>query len=346
MMAELESRMKTRSRNQRAGLWQRTLILATCFASTHAMVAHATITTNEIFNHTNIVKDANSVPPSVDYAVYYDCANVKFNERVSDKLIVLCFVKKLTATTTATWVTGGLTIFPNSDRVSTGHFNYAVTTVGMKPGDIATNGLNGGSFWVVLRDENQNGKVGTYRYDSVAGTGLITAEPGEFVGTNEVNCVFTGMPAFPASGTGPVSITSIRISGYEDNDRDGIPDSWQFQYPTTNGYVGGPAGSDYDHDGLTDKQEWIAGTNPTNAASVWRTGLALSNAVAWPSLQGRLYSVSGTTNLAPSSWSPVPGATNLPGTGTNMTWQIATATNSASFYKVDVRLSPDEVVNP
>lgn len=313
--------------------------------------ADAAITTNVIYNHTNVVKDANFVAPSTDRAVYYTCNDVRFNNRETDKGIVALYVKKLSPTNNATQVVGGLTVMSNSFSTEMGHFNSLIGTIGMASGETPTNGLNGGSYRIVLKDENQNGKVGEYIRDSANGNWTITAEPGEFVGTNNANIVITGMPAFPSGGTGPVSIASVRVNGYKDEDHDQIPDYFEAKYsptvpPLQNTFT---QYGDYDQDGVTDLEEWIAGTNPTNRdtfATGYTTGTNGNPQIVWNSLPGRLYDVNASTKLVSPSWFGATDATNLPGTGSNMTWTLALATNPASFYKVDVKLSPDEVVNP
>jgi len=58
---------------------------------------------------------------------------------------------------------------------------------------------------------------------------------------------------------------------------------------------------DTDHDGMNNWQEWIAGTNPTNALSVLKM-LAPSNSISgitvnWESVNNRTYSLQRSTNL-------------------------------------------------
>jgi hypothetical protein len=87
-------------------------------------------------------------------------------------------------------------------------------------------------------------------------------------------------------------------------------------------------------------QEWVANTNPTNAASVLRLTI-LSNsppvAVTFSSSAARLYTLLSCSNLTASSvWTPVPGQTNIPGSGAVFT---LTDTNppAPAFYRVSVR---------
>ena len=84
---------------------------------------------------------------------------------------------------------------------------------------------------------------------------------------------------------------------------------------------------DSDGDGLINWQEYLAGTNPTNASSVFKitAGQARSGGqfvLRWLSVSNRLYDVLRGTNLAAGAGAfiPVPGATNLAGTPPQNTW--------------------------
>jgi len=73
--------------------------------------------------------------------------------------------------------------------------------------------------------------------------------------------------------------------------------------------------ADSDHDGLSNWQEWVAGTNPTNAASVLRLQPPLfapaSVTLTWPSVTNRAYFVERATNLMTWTFSVL--RTNIPG---------------------------------
>jgi sialate O-acetylesterase len=114
----------------------------------------------------------------------------------------------------------------------------------------------------------------------------------------------------------------------------GTPYLWMDQYGLTN-YVADDV-LDQDADGLKTWQEYIAGTNPTNAASVLKAAQAVSDVdvVTWtPVIAGRVYSVHWSTNL-------LTGFTNLAddivlpqGSYTNMTPDA-----KMNCYKIKVRL--------
>ena len=85
-----------------------------------------------------------------------------------------------------------------------------------------------------------------------------------------------------------------------DSDTDGIPDQWETRYfgnlSTAN------STSDYDHDGITDRNEYYAGTVPSLSNSMFAVS-AVSNRVGnslvlqWRSVTNREYSVYLSTNL-------------------------------------------------
>ena len=92
----------------------------------------------------------------------------------------------------------------------------------------------------------------------------------------------------------------------------------QFRLPTD----GSADYSDPDNDGLNNWQEWGAGTDPTNAASVLRllpvAGNLSAVAISWQSLTNRTYFVERSTNLAASpAFQPLAsGIAGRPGTTT------------------------------
>jgi len=89
-----------------------------------------------------------------------------------------------------------------------------------------------------------------------------------------------------------------------DEDGDGLPDDWETAHglnPTVN-----DAALDPDHDGMSNWQEFLAGTDPQNAASVLRLNLAqIAN---MPTLQlnavsNHSYSIQWRPDLATGTWS-------------------------------------------
>jgi hypothetical protein len=139
--------------------------------------------------------------------------------------------------------------------------------------------------------------------------------------------------------------TSLQLTGLVivDTDGDGLPDWWedQFSLSKTNA---ADAALDLDGDGAANVHEFFAGTNPTNAASVFRVvaveregdGVRLT----WSAVGGRSYRVqtNGSVDAPFSDLSPlitVPGA----GESTNNFVDSSAVTDApARFYRV--RLGP------
>ena len=99
---------------------------------------------------------------------------------------------------------------------------------------------------------------------------------------------------------------------------------------------------DSDGDGMNNWQEYLAGTNPTNAGSVFKitSGQVISGAqfiVRWSSVSNRLYDVTRATNLATGAGAfvPLPSATNLAGTPPQNTWTDSVSPAAApGFYRL------------
>ena len=99
---------------------------------------------------------------------------------------------------------------------------------------------------------------------------------------------------------------------------------------------------DSDGNGLNNWQEYLAGTNPTNASSVFKItgGQVLPGGqfvLRWLSVSNRLYDVMRGTNLAAGAGAfvPVPGATNLAGTSPQNTYtDSVSSVSTRAFYRV------------
>jgi hypothetical protein len=145
----------------------------------------------------------------------------------------------------------------------------------------------------------------------------------------------------------PVSQTNMLTAGgtlyfpgnytFLDANHNGISDDWEKAYfgaVTTNR----TQFTDTDGDGITDYAEFIAGTNPTNAASrFYFTGEILPGdnlvQMQWTVVTNRRYQVNVSTNL--SSWGPVTAwlqASNNP----TMNYTVTNSGSGSPFYRVQV----------
>ena len=136
------------------------------------------------------------------------------------------------------------------------------------------------------------------------------------------------------------------VTATDDSVGDGIPDAWRKKYfggtgTTTN--ATSCAAGDPDADGFTNYNEYIADTNPTNAASYFHiAGIANTNttnvAVSFQSSANRRYTLCQTTNLTSGVWNNVPSQSDVPGNGGTTTLTDSSPTNTQRFYRIGVRV--------
>lgn len=120
----------------------------------------------------------------------------------------------------------------------------------------------------------------------------------------------------------------VRLAG-EDSDVDGLEDDWEAAYF---GGLGRDGALDYDMDGHTDRQEFQAGTNPTNDASIlsvlsvsqrwgraWAAGPAgWMSRVSWKSVPGKTYALRYRRGLGADPWQEWPEHVTANATITSM----------------------------
>jgi hypothetical protein len=121
---------------------------------------------------------------------------------------------------------------------------------------------------------------------------------------------------------------------------DGIPNGWK-QYYGLDPLDPSVAGADPDHDGARNLAEYLAGTNPTNAASVFRmVDAVVTNhtdiRIDWTTVGGHRYVVQTKEALNQGIFADSSGAISVAGTGESTTnyIQAGAATNPANFYRV------------
>ncbi|HRI13468.1 MAG TPA: hypothetical protein PLX89_10715 [Verrucomicrobiota bacterium] len=112
----------------------------------------------------------------------------------------------------------------------------------------------------------------------------------------------------------PASLAASGRTWGEDENADGLPDDWQAQFFGANSAGWPSPTADSDHDGVNDRNEFLAGTDPTSAASVLRTRLesnSQGSILFWNTRVGALYQVQWSTNL--KTWNDVGSPRVAPG---------------------------------
>lgn len=110
---------------------------------------------------------------------------------------------------------------------------------------------------------------------------------------------------------GRVSPLSDLVTGSTwgaDLNYDGLPDDWQTLVFGANKANWGSPLRDFDQDGVSDLNEFLAGTNPNDAASVLKMQINSTGQgwrVGWNSVSGLIYKLQGSSNL--SEWADVGG---------------------------------------
>lgn len=121
-----------------------------------------------------------------------------------------------------------------------------------------------------------------------------TAFPGTYPVSFAQLQLYDGSPAPVASHANAGSLTVLPPP--EDQDGDGLPDEWESRFL---GNVGEAGETDTDHDGVSNYQEYIAGTDPASADSVFRIAKLDSQVhggektvlLEWAMQEGRDYQV-------------------------------------------------------
>jgi hypothetical protein len=107
----------------------------------------------------------------------------------------------------------------------------------------------------------------------------------------------------PADFNNARDVFALRL-GSADTDLDGIDDEWEVTYFNT---LDRDGQGDFDSDGAPDRQEFLAGTDPTNQGSIFRV-ITLERAegnsrrILWQAQAGRSYRVQFKNDMNDSFW--------------------------------------------
>jgi hypothetical protein len=130
--------------------------------------------------------------------------------------------------------------------------------------------------------------------------------------------------------------TPGRLNAATDGDQDGTPDLWE----SASGTDPDSPDSDADPDGdtLSNRQEYLAGTDPLSSSSRLRLGLTLvpnepgTVLLSFQASSNRVYWVQVTDNLRPEGWST---AAVVPARATNGTAEVRHQSSQGTrFYRL------------
>lgn len=123
-----------------------------------------------------------------------------------------------------------------------------------------------------------------------------------------------------------------------DNNFDGFDDAFQRNYFPLFTAANAAPGADPDSDGMNNYSEYIAGTVPTNSASLLKL-LSVNRTnntatVQWLSVNGKRYQMAFRTNLVSGGWTNLGSVVTA--SGTNTSFNDTTASNSFRSYRIQV----------
>jgi hypothetical protein len=126
------------------------------------------------------------------------------------------------------------------------------------------------------------------------------------------------------------------IPGGVDSNSDGLPDAWERIYFGT---LNVDPNADPDGDGMSNLQEYLAGTNPTNSQDRLEITDFASDSdgtnatVTWSSVLTRFYQIQETTDLTSNVWSDV-GLGLIAPSGSSTTRSFSDTDSPQRFYRV------------
>ncbi len=169
------------------------------------------------------------------------------------------------------------------------------------------------------------------------------AAPAGYVFDRWIGAIATVTNSFAANtyvtlGTGDLQLrATYKLDPATDSDNDGISDAWESTH--FNGLGPAGLGTDNDHDAMSDRDEFLAGTAPKDAESVFaiksitRSPITGRLTIEWPAIVGKKYRLLNSPDLQAGVWTPL--AINITGVAPFTSYTVD-ATTPAGFFRVQV----------
>jgi len=182
-----------------------------------------------------------------------------------------------------------------------------------------------------LRGFAYNANVGWINFES-NGAPKVNLQTGKLDGS-----VFSANCGWISLSNASAVVETDTIPGGTDSNGNGLPDAWERIYF---GALGVNPNADPDGDGMSNKEEYLAGTNPTNSADKLKiTSFASSSGgtnvtLAWSSVISRYYLIQKTTNLASQVWTDSGAGVIVPA-GSSTSHPLTDTFVTNRFYRVE-----------
>ncbi len=128
------------------------------------------------------------------------------------------------------------------------------------------------------------------------------------------------------AATGSHTVSNFTIREYStptepEADADNLPDEWEIQYFGGTDVANGGEDEDFDGDGVSNYDEWVAGTDPSDATDLLELKPVLG--VSWTSVSDRSYEI----EYSDDNWKTFVTSETLLGSGGQMVWVDPSAGN-------------------
>ena len=281
-------------------------------------------------------------------------------------LLAILFALTLTARAASTISPGN----PYSYGANIGWMNWRASTAdGVEIGEYVCSGYIYGANvgWIHLGDGTPTNNI---QYSNASGSDfgvnyvIDPAQPGYAVlrgfayGANIgwINFENTGNPRLRFSdgnfegyvwsantgwinlGNGAFVLNTLSVTPGVDSDMDGMADAFEFQFF---GNLAMNMNTDTDGDGMSDVQEYLGGTNPTNASDRFQITLfdtnpgGTSSLLTWTSSAARLYRIETSPDLLLDTWSNDPTFGIItPDVGATTSRTVTAGAANKRFYRI------------